>query len=383
MKVAVLALTPGGLVTARQIIRLFPGAYLFCHPRLRGRLKLKSAGGKRTKETARTAYYYGDLQTFVANIFTLFDVIVFVTATGIAVRMIAPCLRNKKTDPAIITVDDTGCFAVSLLGGHGRGANDLTEQIAHEIGAIAVITTATDRNFLLAFDLLARRCGWILENAEDMKKISAAQLEGKEIYIYSDLPLAPAGRKKILELFPACRLVSDVTELHDAHHGVVFLSNCRELPVLSSEQPYIIIRPRTIVAGVGCRRGMPGPSIVATIKEALWKAGRVPEGLLALATIELKRDEKGLQEAAELFNVPLYVFSSEQIKCIENRFTCSKFVRKHTGAGAVAEPCAYLGSGGGELISGKKGSGGITVALAEKPLNYINEQSVRGKEPVG
>ena len=372
MKVAILALTPGGLVTARRISRLFPGSFLFCNPRLRDSQKLQPDRGKKGGETVRLAYYGKDLQAFTAAIFQLFNAIIFVAATGIAVRMIAPSLRNKKTDPAIITVDDTGRFAVSLLSGHQGGANDLTEQIAAGIGALAVITTATDRRHLLAFDLLARRRGWSLEHAEDMKKISAAQLEGKEIFIYSDLPFAP-GRAKKLELPPYSRLVTASTSLASAHHGVVFLTNQQNLPSLHPRLPFIIIRPRNIVAGIGCRRGIPAAAIITALKEALREAGRVPEGLLALATIELKGDEKGLREAANLLKVPLYIFSSKEIQKVENLFSASVFVRQHAGVGAVAEPCAYLGSSGAEIILGKKAGSGITVALAEKPLTGIVE----------
>ncbi len=370
MKVAVLALTPGGLVTARRICRLFSGSYLFCHPRLQGRHESASVRGKRNQGAFRTAYYSGDLQAFIAGIFRYFNAIIFVSATGIAVRLIAPCLQNKQTDPAIIAVDDTGRFAVSLLGGHQAGANDLTEQIAAAIGAIAVITTATDRNDILAFDLLARRRGWVLEHNGDMKKISAAQLEGAQISIYCDLPLARQRDGKF-DLPPYSRLVTEATQLHKVHHGAVLLSNHRELPSLPPGLPFVIIRPRSIVAGIGCRRGIPAPLIITALKEALREAGRVTEGLVALYTIELKAGEKGLREAADFFNVPLHVFSREQIQSVEHLFAGSQFVRQHTGAGAVAEPCAYLGSGGAALILGKRAGIGITVALAEIPITGL------------
>lgn len=358
MKIAVLALTPGGLITARRICRLFPGSFLFCHPRLRGRVKT----------AARILYYHGELQTLTAALFHYFSAIIFVAATGIAVRMIAPCLQSKKTDPAIIAVDDTGHFAVSLLSGHQGGANDLAEQIAAGIGALPVITTATDRRQILAFDLLARRRGWNLEHAADMKKISAAQLAGKEITIYCDLSFDPSASGNF-ELPTCSRLVTAPGQLATARHGVVFLSNRLELPSLPPGLPFIIIRPRTIVAGIGCRRGISAAAIITALENALRQAGRVPEGLLALATIELKRDEKGLREAAHKLAVPLYVFSSDEVRKVEHLFSGSPFVQQYAGVGAVAEPCAYLGSSGAEIILEKRAGDGITVALAEKSLS--------------
>lgn len=370
MRIAILALSRGGLVTARRIARIFEGAFLFCHPGLRKSMgnKICRASAPRTRgrgEQTRTAFFSPGLKAFTAQIFSSFDAIIFVMATGIAVRMIAPCLQHKKTDPAVITVDDTGTFAVSLLGGHQGGANDLAEQIAQEIGATAVITTATDRHRLLAFDLWARRRGWALENGKDMKEISKAQLAGSEILVYADLPSLPGRGDDEASLPSNCRFTDDPAELQAARHGVVLLSNHRELPLLPQGLPHIIIRPRNLVAGVGCRRGASPAAVIAALQDGLKRAGRVAEGLLALATIDLKGEEKGLQDAARYFKVPLLVFSREQVREIEDNFAASEFVRKHTGVGAVAEPCAFLGSGGGPLILEKRGYGGITVALAE------------------
>lgn len=372
MKTAVLALTPQGLDTARRICRLFARPFLFIHPRLMGKRLIEPAGKKAASgnhaavgSSARIACFSPDLRTFTAAIFPCFDTIIFVMAAGIAVRMVGPCLRHKKTDPAVIVLDDTGCFAVSLLGGHQRGANDLTEQIAAAIGAAAVITTATDRRRITAFDLLARRRNWELEHAADLKKISAAQLEGREICLYADAPFLQ-GRDP--ELPAGCRLVTDPAELSAACSGAVLLSNRCVLPELPAGVPFVILRPRNLVAGIGCRRGVPWCAVIGAVEDALAVAGRVSEGLMALATIDLKSEERGLLEAARFFKVPLRIFSREAVGEIEHRFAHSPFVRRHTGVGAVAEPCACLGSGGGSLILGKKSGAGITVALAESPL---------------
>lgn len=365
MKTAILALTPQGLDTARRICCLFARPFLFIHPRLIGKAAPVPGSRAAIGASARIACFSPELRTFTAEIFPHFDAIIFVMAAGIAVRMVGPCLRLKKTDPAVIVVDDTGCFAVSLLGGHQRGANDLTEQIAAAIGATAVITTATDRRRILAIDLLARRRNWDLEHAADLKKISAAQLDGREICLYCDAPFPPGG---LPELPAGCRLVTDPAELSAACRGTVLLSNRRLLPELPAGLPFVILRPRNLVAGIGCRRGMPGWAVIGAVEDALAVAGRVSQGLLALATIDLKAEERGLQEAARFFKVPLRVFSKETVGEIEHRFSPSPFVRRHTGVGAVAEPCACLGSGGGSLILGKKSGAGITVALAESLL---------------
>lgn len=371
MRIAIVALTPRGLATGRRIATFLTRPFMFCHPGLREMLKGQNDPGATGEKAAlraqaRTFFFSRDLKSFTAELFSSFDAIIFVMAAGIAVRMIAPWLQHKTTDPAIITVDDTGTFVVPLLGGHQGGANDLAQQIADEIGATAVITTATDRSRLLAFDLWAKRRGWTLEHAADLKKISKAQLAGSELLIYSDL--ARAEQAAVRELFPSCRLVRDTVELQTARHGVVFLSNRSSLPQPPGGVPFIVLRPRNLVAGIGCRRGVSASAVTAALKGALDLAGRVSGGLQSIATIELKGEEKGLRETARCFRVPLQVFSNEQIQQIENRFVGSEFVRRNTGVGAVSEPCAVLGSGGGALILAKTGFKGITVALAESPL---------------
>ncbi len=383
MKTAVVALTPGGLRTARRICRLLARPFLFCPSPLRVQVEGAPAAAaphcrEGKKGGCRLAFFPAEgLRPFIAGIFPYFDLLVLVMAAGIAVRLLAPCLGDKKTDPAVIVVDDTGRFVLSLLGGHQRGANDLAEQIAAGLRATAVITTATDRRRLLAFDQLAQRRGWVLEHGEDLKRISAAQLRGEKICVLAPFPpISSSFPGEVVELPAGCLLLEETAALFlpPECRGLVFCSNKRTLPPPPPGLPYIVIRPRTLVAGVGCRRGVPGDAVIAAVREALLQAGRVQEGLQALASIELKGEEKGLHEAARFFRVPLRLYSQEEIKEVEGLFAASAFVRRHTGVSAVAEPCAYLGSGGGTLLLPKRGAFGITVALAEEALLFCSRE---------
>ncbi|RJX24717.1 MAG: hypothetical protein C4554_08210 [Dethiobacter sp.] len=366
MKIAIIALSRPGLRVARQIQHFFPGACLFAHIRL--------------EKTRSGEHVFGeDLKTFVGKLFRKFEGIVMIMAAGIAVRVIAPYLENKKTDPAVVVVDDTGLFTISLLSGHLGGANWLAEEIAWKIGAFPVITTSTDRHGVLAFDLLARRMNWIIEHEEDLKKISAFQVEGKEIVIFPDETIQVVSPKREAALgkettIPFLGRISVARSNDEINHrdpqGIVFVSNRRDLPRSPQGKPFIIMRPRNIWAGVGCRRGVAGGDVVNAVQEAFNRCGREISSLQGMVTAELKSEEPGLKEAAGHFDVPLKICRNEKIREVEHFFRESAFVRKQTGCGSVAEPCAFLGSSRGEMILEKTTFSGITVALGERLLSF-------------
>ena len=399
MKVAVIAVSREGAALARQIQGLYPRAPIFVPARL-----------VEKEHASSCEHFEGGLQDFVGNIFHRFEALVLVMAVGIAVRVTAPYLEGKTKDPAVVVIDDSGRFAISLLSGHLGGANDLAQSLAEALGAQPIITTSTDRHGVMAFDLLARRWGWVLENQEDLKKISTAQIRGKPLLVYRDENLGlelPGALGNIIpvssgeELFapgviPAAGNIQPRTgtsgvgapyrstsmdrtaEAGTCQHpqdekpaGVVFITNRRAIPGLPQELPFITLRPRNIVAGVGCRRGVPARSILDALEKALEEAGRSGESLMLLATAELKKNEQGLLLAAHKLEVPLRLMTAERIREVEELFEGSSFVRRQVGVSAVAEPCAYLGSAKGKLILRKRCYDGVTVALAESGLATV------------
>jgi len=284
--------------------------------------------------------------------------LIFISAVAVAVRAIAPCLQGKAKDPAVVVIDDQSRFAISLLSGHLGGANEAVEKIAHFLGACPVVTTATDNRGVTAFDNLARTLGWKLENLPDLKKISAALLEEREIYLYSERPLH-------YPLSGTIRIVSNPAELQSAVNGYVLISSRLDPPPGCHTFPHIILRPLSIAAGVGCRRGISVAALIKSVESAFAKAGLAISSLSCLATGEFKANEEGLIRAAAHFKVPLRIFTGTEIEQQIGDSTTSEFVKKQVGVGAVAEPCAKLGSGGGELLLEVQRGEGITVALAE------------------
>jgi len=384
MSPAVIAVTPAGLRTALRLRKLFLRSHLFCPSSLKGEPE--------ARQNEQIFFFRESLPRFTGSIFASYKALIFVTAVGIAVRSIAPHLRGKKNDPAVVAVDDTAFFVVSLLSGHSKGANDLAAEIAAYLGAIPVITTSTDRHNLVAFDLLAQRRSWLLEHEQDLKKISAAQVKGKELLLYLEENIAAslpgkyviarsAGEFYRLLGFPgeeippeaaaSFRCRAETFASGGRWQGVVLIGSSTSLPLVPDGLPYIILRPRCITAGIGCRRGVRAEEILQAIANAFNRCGRRPESLKSMATISAKEGEEGLLQAARFLGVPLHFFAPEQIRRVEHLFGSSAFVKKRVGAGSVAEPCAYLGSGGGKLILKKTVYPGITVALGEASLRLF------------
>jgi len=405
VRIAFIAVSKRGLGLSRKLLQLFPGADIYVPPRFlrdgtvfgskheetksfpvdvnesdrnsESRNKssnhdIEQAAGSADSNQAenRTSTRLdkvfpleGDFTGAAGSLFQQYNALVFISAVAVAVRGIAPSLRGKTVDPAVVVVDEGGRYAISLLSGHLGGANQLAVEIAGHLGAEPVVTTATDGQGLPAFDDLARKYGWQIENLSDLKKLSAALLEGQEIVLYSSRPLDPVFKQK---LGGEICFTEQTEDMSRGRNGAVLVTNMLKLPSLPQGLPYIVLRPRAIAAGIGCRRGVPAENIITAVKKAFDQAGLSIAGLACLATGEFKADEAGLIEAAGQLGVPLKIFKRTDIVSHLGNIVTSDFVEEQVGVGAVAEPCARLGSGGGEIVLPVQRGDGITVSLAEE-----------------
>ncbi len=296
--------------------------------------------------------------------------LVFIMATGAVVRLMAPFLVDKATDPAVVVVDETGRWAISLLSGHLGGANELAYIVAQSIGAQAVITTASDVRGLLAFDVLARQQGWTIEPLEGIRTVQAALLNGETVSVYSELDV---NRLRCLLEHQGYDL--NGLDLFPLGKGLTMAPNCPSVFITSRimntppGSPALLLRPRNLVVGVGCRRGVSQDGILQAINTALEVAGRSVSGVKALATVDFRAEEPGIKGAAEMLGVPVKAASRQAIDEAERegRFKASAVVRHKVGVGGVSEPSALLGGEQTRLILPKTvvpGVRGVTVAIA-------------------
>jgi cobalt-precorrin 5A hydrolase len=305
-----------------------------------------------------------DLALQAGECFHRFDGMVMVMAAGIAVRVIAPHLTDKRSDPAVVVMDEKGSFAISLLSGHLGGANRLARDLGRLLGAVPVITTATDVNQTLALDELAQERGWKVENPEALKSVSSALVNGQRVLVLADYLhyLDPVPRPDNLDLVELGELES-IQEKSLDYQAVAIISSREALPHFP--QPTVIIRPAAVVVGIGCRRGASREFILEAIARGLRMAGRSRGAVRCLATIDLKKDEPGLLAAAESLRLPLQVFDRQSISAVEHDFPVSDWVRSKVGVGAVSEPVAYLAGRRPRRVLGKTRFDGVTVSVYE------------------
>lgn len=274
--------------------------------------------------------------------FAYSEALVFVSSCGIAVRSIAPYIKSKTTDPAVVVIDETGRFVISLLSGHIGGANALAERIAKSIGAVPVITTATDANGRFSVDQWAETQGFAISDMSMAKAVSAAILEG-DIPLKSDLPLVgalPAGLKT-----------------GEGETGIYITYKTAE----PFERTLRLI-PKCVVLGVGCRRGTTMTSIKNAVDAVLFENGIDPRAVKSAASIDLKKDEAGLIDFCREEGLPICFYSAEELNGVKGDFTPSGFVKSVTGVDNVCERAAMIGAD--ELIIKKTAADGVTVAAA-------------------
>lgn len=284
------------------------------------------------------------LREWVAAHFQTGNCLIFVGAAGIAVRAVAPYVRSKTADPAVVVVDEAGGFAIPILSGHLGGANDLARTIGSICGAVPVLTTATDVNGVFAVDEWAKRQNCVIPNAEKIKEVSSLLLSGGTVRLRSDLPIAGEPPRGVR-----------VTEEQD--YDVLLSLRTRGKDVLR-------LVPRIAVLGVGCRRGAPRDAIEAALTAMLGKSSLYEQAICAVATIDLKKDEPGLLAFCAGHGWPLRSYSAEQLRQVEGDFTASAFVERVTGVDNVCERAAVLAANGGPIRWKKTAGNGVTTAVA-------------------
>ena len=293
------------------------------------------------------------------------EVILFISAAGIAVRKIAPYLKSKTTDPAVLCMDEGGKFVIPLVSGHLGGSNAWAQKIAERIGATAVITTATDGRGVFAVDLFAKENGLMIEDSSKIKEVSARLLAGESVGIYSDAAIGG----KVPEGLVYCRTECDTTESLGARPecGITITENAM-LPQQFDIECRMI--PKNLVLGIGCRKKTPADALEEFIRKVMEKNGLDIRRVCAVASIDIKKEEEGILEAARHLGVPFHVYDAETLRACEGKFTASAFVEAQVGVDNVCERSSmYAAGAGAELIVRKTAADGMTVSVAAQEVH--------------
>jgi cobalt-precorrin 5A hydrolase/precorrin-3B C17-methyltransferase len=293
--------------------------------------------------------------------------LIFIMASGIVVRTIASLIKDKLTDPAIVVLDETGKYAISLLSGHIGGANDLAKEISAFLGGDAIITTSSDVNNLTAIDLWAAENNLVIENMEVMPHVATRYINNGALRIYSEIKLS---------------LPDEFLKVGDPRFADVFITNKKDVYLKQQQcssaecstglchvKEQLYLRPKNLIVGIGCNSNTSADEIEDSVKAMLNENNLSFLSLHSIATIDIKGNEQGLRTFAEKYNLKIKTFTAEELNTVAG-IKKSDVVFNATGANAVSEPAALLASGASELLVPKQKKGNVTIAVAEALLRF-------------
>ena len=345
-KIALWAVTSKGALLAKKIAESMPDSRLYLSDNL-GLNDIRVS-------------YFKRLSDAVSREFHAYSGHIFIMSTGIVMRLISSHLKSKITDPAVVVTDELGHHSISLVSGHIGGANELAIKVADLTGGEPVITTATDINDAPAIDVLAKQLNLFIENPEAIKNINMAFINGKKIFLHDPYDLLRGSIK------PSYFYKDVDKEKNTVNKDMPCVYIDDILADLSKQT--LILRPGSLVAGIGCNRNTDKDEIKNFLEEVLEESKLAMTGLARIATINLKADEPGLLALGEELKLPISFYDKKELHKVEGIVSPSDMVEKHTGVKSVCEAAAILASNNGKLIVKKHSTGNVTVAIARIPF---------------
>lgn len=339
-KLAVWVLTPHGMALASRVKQALPHTDLFASQKL-------MPGEPHAR--------FSSLSKALAPVWDHYDAHYFIMATGIVVRTIAPLIRDKTRDPAVVCGDEAGRFVISLVSGHIGGANELADKLSAILGAKPVITTATDVNQVPAIDVIARDQGLYIENKEAVKHVSMAFIQGEPLPVHDPFHLVSPH-------LPSA-LMEDPSLFSSEKSGIWVDYTVRDLP-----EKVLVLRPKMLVAGMGCRRGATRQELEDHLRKVLKAQGVSMHSLSKIVSVDLKADEPGLLALARSLNVPISFYTRDELDQVKRVPNPSSLVNKHIGVKSVCEAAAMLATGRTCLLIPKTAGRTVTLAMAAIPF---------------
>lgn len=283
------------------------------------------------------------------------NAILFIGAAGIAVRAIAPFVKDKLTDSPVLVMDERADFVIPILSGHVGGANELAFRLADFFDAQPVITTATDIENKFAIDLFAKKNNLIIANREGIAKVSSKILRGEKIQIlYSKEEIKfseDSVSHKELELVEASKWQKEEK-----------IDVCIESRN-SQIQALLTLKTRNLILGIGCRRGKTKKEIEEFLQKLLERENLEKRQIKAFVSIDVKKEEEGILSLAKELNVPFFTYSSKTLEAVQGIFNDSEYVKKTVGVGNVCERSIAAYNKKAERIVEKQAENGITLAV--------------------
>ena len=295
----------------------------------------------------------------MADLFHSYEGIICVFSLGAVVRLLAPHIRDKKTDPAVLVIDDKLTYVISVLSGHIGGANQLARDIADRMGAAPVITTAADVNKTIAVDLVGRDLGWVVDDDSTVTPVSAHMVNGERIGIYQDAGERNWWKGKLPD---NVTIYDDMQEMAD--------SGCRAFLVITDgpvprevRSRGVVYRPPSLVAGVGLHQDTTSETIRRGLESCLDRHGLSIKSVARLASLRKPRAVQGLIDAGRDMGIPIQYVDRDELAGVRAP-NPSEVVERFEGTPSVSEAAAILVSGGILVVEKQKFPPDLTVAVA-------------------
>jgi cobalt-precorrin 5A hydrolase len=308
----------------------------------------------------------GQLSKFIHQQFNKVDAIVAVMAAGIIIRAIAPCLKNKLVDPAVVCVDIAGKSAVSLLSGHFGGANELTRLIANGIGAVSVVTTASDVLGRVGVDEVARFLYCTIKNPRVLVAANTAVVNGEPLTLILDGDIkVPIDSTWNYAVKVAMNSEEAVNMANDLSAGAIVTRS--DFPLADLRKPFAVLKLKRVIVGVGARKEITPTQVLNAINSGLKFAHLPLERVDGLASVDIKKDSESMLDAAKQIGLTYTFFSVAELQDLSHPelSSDSTVVQSHIGVGGVCERAALLAAGQkAHLLLKRIKLEGVTVAIA-------------------
>lgn len=308
--------------------------------------------------------------------------VLIIGALGIVVRSVAPFIKHKTIDSPVLVLDEAGQFVIPVLAGHLGGANELAQQISAGLQfpcseteirrPVAVVTTATDVHHAFAVDVFARRNGLRVCQPKRIRAVSGKILGGETVTMALDTDVVDIETLESQKIPEQIELVSWNSFQESGKADIVITrkqtGTCEE----SADQNPLVLCPKMTVLGMGCRKNKSYNEIKQMVQMAE-KEGLIDlNDVFALASVDRKAQEAGLQELAQHLRVPFVVFSAEQLNDVPGMFSSSGFVSQTVGVDNVCERAAVAAADGGSLFVSKQICNGVTLAASKRGKIFLD-----------
>jgi cobalt-precorrin 5A hydrolase len=346
-KMAIVAITRHGIAIARRIKQNMPEVEIY-------------VPAKHSDDGSDINWFSEQSTQLVGNLFKTHDALFCIFSLGAVIRMVAPHLIDKKSDPAVIVIDDRANHVISALSGHLGGANALARLVASFLGAQPVITTAADVNETIAVDLVGREFGWTIENFENVTKVSASMVNEEKIAIYQD-----AGEKNWWQApFPKnVTLIESIDQIKSPQFkaGLIISDRLVSDPTIINKS--VIYRPKSLVVGLGLHWDTSKESIEFGINTVLQEKGLSFQSIRNLASIKRKAKVKGLEDFSTQYGIAVEIYDEDSLASV-NVPNPSATVQKFEGTSSVSEASSLLSSKGQLVVPKQKFPPNLTVAIS-------------------